>query len=652
MADAGGTAPAAAARVSTGGGAATGDGGGGGGKKAGKDRRLQYKTALRGDATQKRVQAAAATRASDRKSRLKAKRVKVDPADAAASAAAASAAEASGGDAAGAAAAAAAAARLTFADFPRATLEAAVATVRSTGAAMDERVAAMKCLRQAVSVFDDHSDRTLIADVLSLGVGDLLSAVLAAPAAVNDENLKAEAAWCVANVATGTSEETSAVLPTAPHLIAMLSPLAPRNLTEQAVWALANLAGDRAEIRVFLTNNGAVEPLVRLLKEGDAEIVSKAAWCIGNLLRGEDMSALPWVTAGVAEPVLAHVAAKSDESVVTECCWVLSFLTARELEVTPPLLEAGMLEALQPVLASGVASAITPALRVFGNVTADNVAHIDRALAVPGFLETLSSFLVADQAGALVHEALWVASNVAAGSPSHAAALVASGCIAQAAHHILNSPFHIRKWAAFVLSHFAYNELDDGGKAYLRELASIDLVDQFVKLLSVPDVGVVVQAMNFLEVVMMTMPDTGPRMVEAADGIAALERVAEITRDAALEARAYKLVDSYFGEDYGVDDAAEAGAADGAGAGAGAGGTLPFGVSGAETVTPSVGRGRGRGAVLPHWADPARGGGAPGTVPGVSAAAIPGAAGALGSSEPGGAQPTLEAFGFARAPPG
>lgn len=161
-----------------------------------------------------------------------------------------------------------------------------------------------------------------INDLISLGVLPRLVSFLER---FEHTNLQFEATWALTNIASGTSEQTNAVVKAGavPNLIKLMSS-ADLNVSEQAIWALGNIAGDGPALRDLLVGQGILKPLLdigrrAITPEGvlhytDA-FVRNMTWTFSNLVRNKHPSPAIEVVKAVL-PVLVGLAHSRDNDVL------------------------------------------------------------------------------------------------------------------------------------------------------------------------------------------------------------------------------------------------------------------------------------------------------------------------------------------------
>jgi hypothetical protein len=279
-----------------------------------------------------------------------------------------------------------------------------------------------------------------------------------------------EAAWCLAQVCTGNTEQIMKVAVGIPLLIQLLS-AQEGMLVEKAVFAIANVASDCDQLRQALREEGAIPPMVKLLSpQTPANIVQTASWGLSNLLRGAGAAAGPMVEAGVftswmqqLQQVPTQPGAGVQLDTVAELLWLMTYLTSREDAVVEYMLQQGLL----PVLTRWIEAAtsahaqitqtevpalqqhhfislmglLVPLLRCVGNLSGGaNPGWTDLLLQQPlqqpaeqhgSFSHCMAHILsthreaIHGSAGvhsyserAVLKEALWALSNVLGGTPS------------------------------------------------------------------------------------------------------------------------------------------------------------------------------------------------------------------------------------------
>ncbi|KAJ9181611.1 hypothetical protein P3X46_009726 [Hevea brasiliensis] len=427
--------------------------------------------------------------------------------------------------------------------------------------AMQKKVGALRELRRLLS----RSEFPPVEAALKAGAVPLLVQCLSFGSP--DEQLL-EAAWCLTNIAAGKPEETKALLPALPLLIAHLGEKSSLPVAEQCAWALGNVAGEGEDLRNVLLAQGALLPIARMMLPNKGSTVRTAAWALSNLIKGPDSKAATELIRvdGVLDAICRHLR-KADEELATEVAWVVVYLSALSNFATNMLVKSDVLQLLiQRLATSNSLQLLIPLLRSLGNLIAGD-SHTISAILIPGreitdnIIEVLVKCLKSEHR-VLKKEAAWVLSNIAAGSVEHKQFVYSSEAVPLLLRLLSTAPFDIRKEVAYVLGNLCVAPAEGNGKPdlileHLVPLVGRGCLPAFIDLVRSVDTEAARLGLQFIELVLRGMPNgEGPKLVEQEDGIEAMERF-QFHENEDLRNMANGLVDRYFGEDYGLDELAD-----------------------------------------------------------------------------------------------
>ncbi|XP_057983774.1 importin subunit alpha-9 [Malania oleifera] len=424
--------------------------------------------------------------------------------------------------------------------------------------AMQKRVTALRELRRLLS----RSEFPPVEAAVKAGVVPILVQCLSFGSP--DEQLL-EASWCLTNIAAGKPEETKALLPALPLLIAHLGEKSSLPVAEQCAWALGNVAGEGEELRNILLSQGALPPLARMLLPNKGSTVRTAAWALSNLIKGPDSKAATELIKieGVLDAVIRHLR-KADEELATEVAWVVVYLSALSNVATSMLVKSGILQILvERLTTSNCLQLLIPVLRSLGNLVAGD-AHTTYVVLVAGH-EVTDNVIAAlvkclkSEHRVLKKEAAWVLSNIAAGSVEQKQLIYSSEAVPLLLRLLSTAPFDIRKEVAYALGNLCVAPTESAGRPNLILEHLVSLVGRgclpgFIELIRSADTEAARLGLQFMELVLRGMPNgEGPKLVEREDGIDAMERF-QFHENEDLRNMANGLVDKYFGEDYGLEE--------------------------------------------------------------------------------------------------
>ncbi|KAG4913854.1 hypothetical protein JHK82_054441 [Glycine max] len=250
--------------------------------------------------------------------------------------------------------------------------------------------------------------------------------------------LQFEALSVLTNLASGTSEYKRVIveLGVVPTLVNLLSSSSSNNdIREETICALGNIAGDSPSYRDFVLSHGALSPLLSQLEPESLlqlephsawAMLRLATWCLSILVCGYPPVNFEQVKSAL--PVLRRLIHSTDEEVVADACWALSYLSDVPINNIQDIIEAGVCPKLVELLLYPSDAVIEPALRTLRNIVYGDDAQT-QAVIDANIIPPLVGFLLRAEFD-IKEDVAWAIFNVTSrGSHDNIRYLAAQGCI-------------------------------------------------------------------------------------------------------------------------------------------------------------------------------------------------------------------------------
>uniref|UniRef100_A0A671V1C9 Importin subunit alpha n=1 Tax=Sparus aurata TaxID=8175 RepID=A0A671V1C9_SPAAU len=415
-------------------------------------------------------------------------------------------------------------------------------SVRSANATSDNQGIQLSAVQAARKLLS--SDRNPpIDDLIKSGILPILVHCLD-----RDDNpsLQFEAAWALTNIASGTSEQTQAVVQSnAVPLFLRLLHSPHQNVCEQAVWALGNIIGDGPQCRDYVISLGVVKPLLSFISPSiPITFLRNVTWVMVNLCRHKDPPP-PMETIQEILPALCVLIHHTDVSILVDTVWALSYLTDAGNEQIQMVIDSGIVPHLVPLLSHQEVKVQTAALRAVGNI----VTGTDEQTQVVLNCDALSHFpaLLTHPKEKINKEAVWFLSNITAGNQQQVQAVIDAKLVPMIIHLLDKGDFGTQKEAAWAISNLTIS----GRKDQVAHLIEKQVIPPFCNLLTVKDAQVVQVVLDGLSNILKMADDEAETIANLIEECGGLEKVEQLQNheNEDIYKLAYEIIDQFFSSD-------------------------------------------------------------------------------------------------------
>uniref|UniRef100_A0A8B9LF22 Importin subunit alpha n=1 Tax=Astyanax mexicanus TaxID=7994 RepID=A0A8B9LF22_ASTMX len=345
----------------------------------------------------------------------------------------------------------------------------------------------------------------------------------------DNPSLQFEAAWALTNIASGTSEQTQAVVQS----------------SKVYLYLLYSLCCDGPQCRDYVISLGVVKPLLSFISPSiPITFLRNVTWVMVNLCRHKDPPP-PMETIQEILPALCVLIHHTDVNILVDTVWALSYLTDAGNEQIQMVIDSGIVPHLVPLLSHQEVKVQTAALRAVGNI----VTGTDEQTQVVLNCDALGHFpaLLTHPKEKINKEAVWFLSNITAGNQQQVQAVIDANLVPMIILLLDKGDFGTQKEAAWAISNLTIS----GRKDQVAYLIQQQVIPPFCNLLTVKDAQVVQVVLDGLSNILKMADDEAETIANLIEECGGLEKIEQLQNheNEDIYKLAYEIIDQFFSSD-------------------------------------------------------------------------------------------------------